>query len=206
MAFPNTDLISTGKWRQQDWWLRRRDEHSRQADGIVRALSRGVPLWCVTVATPPMEVDDALDIEALINAQDGATNPFYWGDLRRRYPKAHISGAFTDSGQIATVPTAVTLTLKSLPAAFTISRGDYFHLSGEGGLRTLHQVVTGATADGSGDTTAIEVRPALPSFAAADLAVTFKTPMAKFLILPGSFTQSAALLHTEISFQAIQTY
>ena len=154
-----------------------------------------------------MEADDALALEAVINSHDGVRNPLYWGDQRRLFPRLYPTGpSFTDSGEINTVPTATSLTLKSLPANFQLSVGDYFHFSASSNRRSLHQVMEAVTANGSGVTAAFEVRPPLPSFAVADVAVSFKNPRAKMIILPETFESTSDTLHTVVSFELLQTY
>lgn len=207
LTFPSAALFLASNLRQQDWRLTRRDQMSRQANGIVRVATLGQPLWAASVVTMPMPVDDALEYEAIVNSHNGGQHPLYWGDLRRVFPKAHPVGAsFSDTGAIATVPTATSITLKTLPANFQISVGDYFHFSASGGRRSLHQAVEAVQADGSGDTAAFEVRPPLPSFAVADVAVSFKNPRAKMIIVPNSLSVSTSGAFTEIGFDLLQTY
>lgn len=190
----------------QKFTLVERQEFSRQANGITLAKSFGSALWSGEWTTGPLPHDEALDYEALLNSLDGAIHEFYAHDLRRPYPRAHPNGDFTDSGKIATVGAdGKSLSLKSLPAGLTLSRGDYLAFDYGSGSRALHQVMANVTAGPGGATGLIELRPHLRPGAQVDAAVSLKKPSAKFILLPGSIDQRLqGGLMTVLSFSAIQ--
>lgn len=190
----------------QKFTLVERQEFSRQANGITLAKSFGSALWSGEWTTVPLPHDEALDYEALLNSLDGAIHEFYAHDLRRPYPRAHPNGDFTDSGKIAAVGVdGKSLSLKSLPAGLTLSRGDYLAFDYGSGSRALHQVMANVTAGPGGTTGLIELRPHLRPGAQVDAAVSLKKPSAKFILLPGSIDQRLqGGLMTVLSFSAIQ--
>jgi len=205
ISFPNDDLMAEGRYRSQTFRPLRRDELSRQQNGVIRGRVLGTPLWFARFTTVRMDRYTARSFEALLNSVDGVTNPIYVYDWRAKFPAAYPNSGFTDSGEIGSLPSTTSLTLKSLPADFEITRGDMFHFN-DGSQRSLHQAVESVTANGSGVTAEFEVRPALPGFAAVDKAVTFKRPSCRMVIVPDSVEIETEDDFTTITYSAIQTY
>jgi hypothetical protein len=204
LSFPLINTMTAGRYRQQGFRLLQRQELSHQTNGVLRGRVNGQPLWYARLALVKLAYDDAVDFEAMVNAHDGVVQPIRAGDLRRPYPRAYPAGSFSDSGAVGSIPSTTSLTLKSLPASFAISRGDYFMYTVGGRVR-LHQVSESVTANGSGVTAAFQVRPALSANLAVDDAVAFKQPVCDMIIVPGTFDPVSDTDWTDISFDAIQT-
>lgn len=205
LTFPLTTLFDIAQIGDQTFQLQSRQELSRMASGITIAKDLGSALWAATFTTAQMANDDALTLEAKLNALDGSIQLFEAYDLRRPYPKSVPSGSFTDSGLLNSVnANNKALSLKSLPASFVLTPGDYLAFD-YGSSRALHQIVEGVTANGSGLTTEFEVRPHIRSGYALNSAVKLKNPRGQFVMLPNSVaSKSSGALHTIISFQAVQ--
>lgn len=205
LSFPLTTLFDVAKIADQAFQLQSRQEMSRLASGITIAKDLGSALWSATYTTAQMANDDALTLEAKLNALDGSIQLFEAYDLRRPNPKAYTDGVFTDSGLLNSVnANNKALSLKSLPAGFVLNPGDYLAFD-YGSSRALHQIVEGVTASGAGLTAEFEVRPHIRSGYALNSAVTLKNPRGQFVMLPNSVSsKSSGALHTIVSFQAIQ--
>lgn len=202
MTFPNSDLIDTGFFTQQSWRPMLAQQLSQTAGGVIRGSYLGETLWYTSLRTPPLTVDRALDFEAYLHSLNGVKNPFYFADLRRRYPKQYPTGAFTDSGTISAFPDGNLVAINNLPAGFVISRGDYFHIQSSG-RRALLMCAEPITANGSGTTGAFSVVPELPVWISVGLSTVFKKPAAKMVLLPDSISQQSNTKFTEISFEAM---
>lgn len=205
ISFPLTTLFDVAQIADQSFQLTSRQEIGRTAVGVTIAKDFGSALWLASYTTGQMYNDDALTLEAKLNALDGSIQLFEAFDLRRLYPKSVPSGSFTDSGQLNSVnANNKALSLKSLPAGFVLTPGDYLAFD-YGSSRALHQIVEGVTANGSGLTTEFEVRPHIRSGYTLNSAVTLKNPRGQFVLLPGSVSsKSSGALHTIVSFQAVQ--
>lgn len=205
VTYPRTDIFALNVFASQ--WLRivSRQETSRTAGGATLAKDLGPALWFGDWTTMSLENDDALAFEAKLNSLDGAINTFEAGDLRRPYPKAYANGAFNDTGLLKSVnANNKALSFKSLPDGFVLTAGDYLAFN-YGTSRAFHQIVESGTADGTGVTSEIEVRPYIRPGFTLNTAITLKEPKAVFRMLPGSIsTQTDGALFTTISFKAVQ--
>jgi hypothetical protein len=206
ISFPRTDILSGVEIADQVFRLAHRHELSRTATGATRAKELGPSLWAGDWTTAPLENDAAIEFEAKLASLDGPINTFRGGDVRRIYPRAYSTGAFTDGAGLEAVDPANLhrIKLHTLDAGFTLSVGDFLAFT-YGTLRALHQVMEAATADGLGTTPYFEVRPAIRPGYVIPSAVTLKRPEADFRLLPGSVeARPQGALHTVVSFKAMQ--
>lgn len=205
VSFPRTDLFTTRAFTQQSFDLASRQELSVSAGGGVIGKDLGEALWMAEWTTAPEEFDDAVTFEAMLRSLDGVIGTFTAYDLRRPYPKLYSDGSFTDSGQINAIESNKALSLKSLPANFALSVGDYLAFTYNTTERALHQVVEAVTANGSGLTAAFEVRPHIRAGAAANAAVTLKKPSAIFGLQVNGMTSSMQdAMFGIMTFKAVQ--
>lgn len=207
ISFPLTTLFDVARISDQSFSLTSRQELSRMASGITIAKDFGSALWTATYTTAQMANDDALTLEAKLNALDGSIQLFEGFDLRRVNPKAYPDGTGANNGVLASVnANNKALALSGLAAGQVITPGDYLAFD-YGTSRALHQAVEGATANGSGVTAQFEVRPHIrPGWTISPTTnVTLKSPRGQFVMLPNTVSsKSSGALHTIISFQAVQ--
>lgn len=204
ISFPLTTLFSGIDFTDQTFQPVPRQELSRQANGRTIGKDFGSAAWMVSYTTAPLTTTDALTFESLLDTLDGVTNTFEAFDLRRPFPLAYPTGAFTDSGQLNSVnANNKALSLKLLPAGYLVSVGDYLSFT-YGTSRALHRVMEAVTANGSGLTTEFEVRPHIRPGWALSTAVALKAPRGLFVLVPGSVTPRTDGEKTIISFQAVQ--
>lgn len=165
----------------QSFKLQRQDYLSPEASGRIGAVQGGAPLWAAVWTLGRMPEDNSDEWEAFLDGQRGATRRFIGRDLKRQYPKLYPDGfgafgAFTGaaSSWSQTINSdgdaRLTLNLGAAAAGLVLSKRDGidFRYSATetaiSGLawRAFVRVVSGGTANGSGDVT-VTVEPPVPS-------------------------------------------
>jgi hypothetical protein len=207
ISFPRTDIFTGRGFAQVKFDLAPRQEASRTAGGVTIGKDLGSELFLAEWQTVPEALTDQVTFDAMMRSLRGLVGTFDAYDRRRPYPKAYPSGSFSDSGKIAAVASTGTLSLKELPAGFVISVGDYFMFDygSSPTNRALHQAMEAVTADGSGNTATFEVAPYIRAGAAADIAVKFKLPSARFRLDPGGISSVVQnVVHGVTTFRATQ--
>jgi hypothetical protein len=141
----------------------------------------------------------------------GGLDQFSLYDVTKKAPLAYagatastdISGAWDGTADVTSLAASGVLGLASLPANYVLSAGDYIGLE-EGGRYDLHQVATAVTANGSG-VASVSVLPYLRTgiFTASAVARIFR-PVGVFVLDPASWSESAGVLPSPISFSGIQ--
>jgi hypothetical protein len=100
----------------------------------------------------------------------------YWGN-----PSATV---LSDDGNLLSVTNGVTVGINGVTAGLIMKLGDRLSLT-KGNYRSLHEVVTGATAAGGAIT--LTVDPPVPPYITAGAVAKFKNPELNMRVLPGSF-------------------
>lgn len=199
-TLPIASVVWTPLWQQ---------EFSGLGSGEFLTADLAPQLWEGDVALRPLLHTDARAMMAMLTALGGAAEAFYLANPLGWYPA-------TDPG--GTILGAATVTIKTinanrkelafagLPVGYVLTAGDFFAVTYSTSRRALIQLVGGGTADSSGDTAEIEVRPHLRSGITTTLGVTLKKPAAKVKIVPGSLApQMHNASRTRISFRVRQT-
>jgi hypothetical protein len=206
-SFADQLRMTTVRWR-----LVADQQISGLGGGKIIVADLAPKYWEAEVSLINMENRDARRIQALIEALDEGMNDFYLYDPRCAFPITDPTGSIFGAAtvQINTLnANNKELTLKGVPATRTLSAGDMFHLDfGSPAKRALHRIVVGATANGSGITPSLEVRPHILPGAAVDAAVTLIKPSARVKMIPGSFEPGTArqMMTTGLSFKARQVF
>lgn len=209
IAFPVSNIFTDHTIKTQLFKLRSRQEFSQTQGGRLIAKDFSRAIWTANYQSVTLNYADAVDLEALLHAMDGTVNTFLATDTRRPYPRDHSDGSFNDTGQINSINgNNKALTISGLDANFSLSRGDLFHFTYTDNSETiysLHEVSESVVADGAGLTPEFEVRPHLPSQAAATDPVVFKIPKCLMVLEPDSvtYTEGASTLGT-VGFNGIQ--
>ena len=74
------------------------------------------------------------------------------------------------------------LALSGLPAGYVLTPGDMLSAGPTTPNQALFRIVTGVTADGSGDTALFEVTPFIPPFVAVGNTAHLRRPRARFVL------------------------
>lgn len=192
LTYPRTDIMTAVDFSADTspLILQQRQELSRTAYGRSIGKSLGSQIWTGDFTTVPLPNADALVFEAMLNSLDGVTNLFEAGDMRAaaQYPRAYPTGAFNDTGVIASVnANNKALALSGLDAGMQLSVGCYLSFT-YGDSRALHQVMEAVTANGAGTTAQFEVRPFIRPGWTVGAAVRLKSPRGLFCLQPGSIS------------------
>lgn len=166
---------------QQQFQLQRVDFVSPEAGGRLNSVQAGFPLWSANYSLSRMPEDYSDTWESFVDGLRGATRRFIAFDLKRLYPKLYPDGfgafgAFTGAASSwsqsinSDGDCLLTLHLGSAAAGLVLSKRDNIDFrysateTAVSGLawRALVRVVSGATANGSGDVT-VTVEPPIPA-------------------------------------------
>ena len=186
---------------------------SRSRGGELMQAEIGTRLWSADVRLGWMLPDEAAEVMPLINLLRGGASFMACDPLRRR-PRLDPTGSILGSAAVQINSLAANsreLTLKGLPAGYTLRRNDLLAFSyGTAPVRfALHQIVSAsAVASAGGVTPMIEVVPPLRPGATVGAAVALTHPSCKVQMVPRSFqagAQRAGGLIEGVSFQIMQT-
>jgi hypothetical protein len=208
---PTTDLMALLQAAEVTFILRPRQEMSGTAGGDLLAKDLGPALWDAKLRSGEIDNDIANQIEALVDGLDGSLGTFYVWNPKAQGPASDPSGAILGASTVKIKALddddATVLQLKGLPAAYVLTRGDMLSFDwGSRPSRALHRIVSASvTADVSGNTGDIVVRPPIRPGAEVDDVVTLIRSAAEMRLVPGSFdAPSAGPTTSTISLEAVQ--
>ncbi|MCQ0987550.1 hypothetical protein [Jiella marina] len=184
-------------------------ELSGLGSGQILAAELAPSLWEADVTLAPLKHGESSEIQAKLEALDGAIRSFYLGDSFRQYPRADPGGSLLGSSTpvIASIHASTRgLALSGLPAGYVVSAGDLFSFDyGTPARRALHRICETVAADASGVTAEFEVRPHIRAGASAGLVVTLIRPTGLFGLRPGSVNPSmSSRVRRQLGFSVIQ--
>ena len=172
---------------------------SRTGGGEIIKHKLGARLWTGEIVFDQDYHRELAAIEAKIALLEGAGASFMIHDTRHTGPRADPTG--TVLGAAAVKLAAVTvegaeLSLKGLPAAYTLSAGDYlgFEYAALPIRYALHRIVVGATADAGGTTPLMQVVPTLRPGFAVDATVTLVRPTCKARLLEADYGSGRSVI------------
>lgn len=160
---------------------------AQTADGGVLVQSIGQPLWQFDVALHPLSMDDARETLATLRGLKRPGGSALVGPRAEWTPRLDPQGnAASFSVTVASIANdLLAVAFAGLPAGYTLSAGDWFGVQ-VSGVYWLHQLIEGGSADGSGTTPQLSLRPAVSPALAAGAAVTLADPVCKAAVDPGS--------------------
>lgn len=203
ITYPRTELHSLTGFSECRFRLTNRQEMSRTAGGITRVKSLGPDLWTAEFQSWPLFGAEARALLAFLDTLDGGAQAFTAYDVRHQFPTSDPTGTHPDTVQISSVSGGA-IALKGLPAGFVVTVGDYmaFDISG---ARQYHRAAETVTANGSGVTPLMAVRPLVKAGALANEPVALKQPRARWMMDPGSLrVEAVGGIGTQCSWTATQ--
>ncbi|KFL31486.1 hypothetical protein JP75_08065 [Devosia riboflavina] len=207
---PQADLGDLLPVQSVTWELVRQQEFSGLGSGEGLAADLAPALWEGDVSLRPLLHTKARGLVAKFDALDGAIQTFFLANPLGWWPATDPGGVIygasnPEIGFIATNRKELSFT--DLPPNYVLSAGDMFMVEyGTPARRALHRLVGDITANGSGTTGLVEVRPHLRSGIVEGLAASFKRPAAKVKLIPNTLTQQFhSANRTRISFRVRQT-
>lgn len=136
---------------------------------------------------------DAAQVQAMIEALDGAMGTFYLSDPRLPYPIDDPKGAvirpWSQTPEITAVRNNKEIKAGKLPPSYLLQKGDRvaFNYGSNPVHRAYHRIVSGDRSDANGDTTWIELRPPLRDADIIGNKLTIEKPAALWCIPPDQF-------------------
>lgn len=186
-------------------------EMAGQGSGRILVNNHRPMLWRARLTSENVPHENMAEITALYAAMGGSMGTFYvWnpapsGQGPRLDPTGATLGAATVQLKSINADT-LHLSLKGLPAAYTLKRGDALAFDYDSPARRAYHVVVDATvtADGSGETAEFEVAPAIQPGAAIDDEVFLIQPAAEMQFRPGTFDPSLVNIGGRLTIEAAQ--
>ena len=153
---------------------------NRTAGGEILRSGGAARLWRGSLSLYALRHADARAMHAKLHVLRAVGASFYVADMTHAGPTAagQINGQnFATTGDL--------VTLSALPVGYVVSPGDYLSFN-YSGRRAFHQVVVGATANGSGVTGNIEIVPPLRAAPAVGTAATVGRATCRAVMVPGA--------------------
>lgn len=155
----------------------------------------GPQLWRGTAKLAPEYHDDAQAIEAMLSILSRAGASFFVFDPRRIGPRNDPDGSTLTLAQATPTIASIAgnnreMSIDGLPAGYVLAAGDmlsFEYTSGGVTLYALHRIVTGDTADGTGDTGLMEVTPPIRPGATASTEVELIRPYCKAVLVSAGY-------------------
>jgi hypothetical protein len=209
------DILPT--WQGMGWAtmeLLYGDQTSGQGSGQVIVKNLRDPLWMLHAESKILIPSQLRKWKAILNGLDNGRSLFLGYDFAGFYPILYPRGtwptgvSFSGTSAAVSAKSGKTITLSGLPAGYSGSIGDFIQVTNSTGSPAklaLLQAAETFTANGSGVTSAFEVRPTVPAWVAAAQAAAVKKAGCHMMIIPGSIEAPKNLnARGSISFDAIQ--
>jgi hypothetical protein len=198
----NAMRVATSRF-DMDWG----DEVAGMRSGIIRVRQRRPDLWKASFSIEQMPFSEYRTIMGLISDLQGSRSTFYAWDPGRKFPRYDPTGVFWQNRpQINSVNANMYyMSLRGLPANFTIARGDLLCFAVGYGL-ALHEVRSPAVfaANGAGFTGEFAVSPALRVGTGVNSVVNMYPASCEMMIVPGSIQTQELSVFANLAFDAIQ--
>ncbi|WP_370269245.1 hypothetical protein [Nioella sp.] len=191
------------------WTLKRFEQVTWSGSSVPNVAELSDPRWRCRVTLDVMDADEASELRTLFELH-GSGHPLLLHDPARPGPRLDRDGSLLGAAAptLATV-SATGFSLKGLPPAYALSRGDLVSVvHGTAARRALYVLAEGASANGSGVTPQIRVLPAPRLIAAADHTVDLINPTGLMLVLPDSYEpgQSSGTVVRGMGFDAVEAW
>lgn len=208
LSLPN--LVDLLQIETVAWNLTQQQEYSGLGSGEGLSHDLGPPLWEGEVGCAQFPHAEVEKWRARFNTLDGSNNSFLLYNPAAKYPTTDPAGTLLAAASVTIQSINANrkeMAFTGLPAGFVVPWGAYASITGLSPSRTaLVQLAADATANGSGVTGQVEIRPHLRPWITTTMAVTLLLPPAKVKIVPGSLrVETSGALHSRLRFTARQT-
>lgn len=216
LTFPR-DLPAGLRFASARFDLQHQQLTALAAGGQAQVANVGPELWHASYRTVKLREDEGEAMLAWLSSLRGGAKLFRAWNPLRRYTIARPEGyaglvragtatAFTGAATVTTI-TALRdgVTLSGLPAAFVLAAGDWLSIPVSAARVSLHRIVEGATASGTGIASVLVEPAILPDAAvgvSADLAAPYMLAVLDAKSVQHSWERGRIV---QVSFEAIQT-
>ncbi len=189
------------------WRLRRFEQITWSGGAVPDVSEMADPRWSCRVTLDVMDLDAAIEMQALIEMH-GSAHPFLLHDPARLAPRLDPGGIVYGSSTpilLSVAPGGVAVS--GLPAGYVLSRGDRLDID-HGSTRAIYSVAAPTTADGAGITPLIPLMPPPRTLAAIGQAANLVRPVGSMVILPDSYDpgQHSGGVVRGIQFDAVEAW
>lgn len=196
-TFPLTREQFSDKLRIQSMRLRLENPQdvnfSKGGEIFVAELSP--PIWVGEARVGILTAAQAAELQGMFEVLDGSLNSFYLSHPLFPYPSTDYFGEVLEAhttpikiGSIAVNHKEISI--KDAPPGFEFPAGAFFHFD-DAGHRSFHRLIGSTTANGSGVTGNVEVRPHL-RYGAVNTVLEFKKPALQVKLVPSTFSEGEA--------------
>lgn len=210
-SFPlsQANLIDLIRVRSVTWLPQRYVETSGAGTGETIEAELAPMLWRAQVESVPMLYAEARLIMSKLMLLDGGLQSFYLHNPSAPYPASDPTGSILGSSTVQVKSVNADkkrLALKGLPDDYVITAGDFVAVTYDTSRRALMMFTEGGSANGSGETAELEVRPQVRTGIAANGTAYLAKPAAKMKLIADSLSmEPMSILHAVIRFSALQT-
>lgn len=177
--------------------------------GQIYVAELSPPMWVGEARVGILTARQAAELQGLFEVLDGSLRSFYLSHPLFPYPSSDYTGeileAYGTTIKIGSIqPNMQELSIKDAPPGFEFPAGTLFHFDfGSNPVhRGFHRLVSSVTANGSGVTPLVQIRPHLQG-GAVNTVLEFKKPALEVKIVPGSLSEGEAemVIVSGMSFQ-----
>jgi hypothetical protein len=155
-------------------------ENDSDANGNAQSRLFSPPKWTIAMRSPAgLEVDDAVEWEAMLLQLRGRINHLAAWDRGRPAPRGTMRGTLSLSAGVAAGATTLSITGGAGQANTTLKKGDWLGLGTGVGTSQLVKVMSNAQANGSGVISVVIEPPTRAAFSVST-AVAWDKPVAYF--------------------------
>lgn len=201
------------RWREVSFQLDDNAIFTGLASGDVISHQMAPRKWRAVAKSGKYSLNEGRQIQAAVEFLDGSVERFQLFNPLAKYPQSDPTGSILGGSSVVIASLNVNnkeLTLSGLPAGYVLTMGDMlsFGYGSSPTRRALHRIMNTVTANGSGVTPSIEVRPHIRTGAATSAAVQIAKPYGLFVMEPESFKMSLDqdLRSCSFSMEAVQVF
>lgn len=214
LTFPlaEAQFMDKVRVRVSQFWCPEPQAIDETSGGSVLKASIGEALWQGAItAAPDTDFDSEAALEALISVADRAGSTFLIHDLRKPFPAADPDGSIlgTATPVIASLESNNReISVSGLPANYVLTAGDLIGWEyGSNPVRyALHRLVSGATANATGETGLFEVTPFIAPVSIGT-AIKLVRPPIKVVMRPNpSYGRARPGVSEGVEFSFVQTF
>lgn len=199
------DIRSLVDLEDTSFYLERLDELGRLFSGTTISKERGDPFWMMSGETTAMNISELTTLQAKFTNLRGNQIPFLMHDVRRPRP-ANADSSFSNTGLFVNSTSFgdSRLSLKGLPAGFSLTIGDYISVTFSTNYVQLYQCQEAVVANGFGVTPLFDVYPFLNQSTILNNVVEMRNAGALFVLTEPIKTTMVGPMAGKISFSGQQ--
>lgn len=198
LPYAPADFADILLYSEVNFWLDDQQDFSGDGNGNYYATDLIPRLWRGNIKiADDLTHADAAQVQALIEALDGAMGTFYLYDPRLLYPIDDPKGAvirpWSQTPTITAVRNNKEIKAGDLPPSYLLQKGDRiaFNYGSNPVHRAYHRIVSGSRSDAAGNSNWLELRPPLRDADIIGKTLMIEKPSPLWCIPPGQYKAGA---------------